>query len=56
MEEPHFNEINVPITRRLATGRMNAPTTRNLQWSLARLLQERKKDDNLNQRPRTSLA
>jgi hypothetical protein len=56
MEEPHSNETNVPIARRLATGRKNAPATKDQHWSLTRLLQERGQDGNLNQRPRTSLT
>jgi hypothetical protein len=51
MEEPHSDETNVPITRRLDTERMNAPTTRDQHWSLTKLLQERRQDGNLNQRP-----
>jgi hypothetical protein len=56
MEEPCFEETNVPIARRLATGRMNAPTARDQHRCLMRLFQERRQDGNLNQRPRTSLA
>jgi hypothetical protein len=41
MKEHHFDGNNVPIARRLATGRMNAPTARNQHQSLTRLLQER---------------
>jgi hypothetical protein len=42
MKEPSFDETNVPIARKLATGRMNAPATRDQHQSLIRLLQERK--------------
>jgi hypothetical protein len=56
MEEPCFDKTNVPIARRLATGRMNAPAARDQRWSLTRLLQERRQDGNLNQRARTSLV
>jgi hypothetical protein len=45
-EEPHSDETNVPIARRLATGRLNAPTARDQLWSLIRLLQERRLDGN----------
>jgi hypothetical protein len=56
VEELLFNETNVPIARRFATGRMNASATRDQHWSLTRLLQQRRQDGNMNQRPRTSLA
>jgi hypothetical protein len=56
MEEPCFDRTNVSIARRLATGRMNALTARDQHWSLTKLLQERRQDGNLDQRPRTSLA
>jgi hypothetical protein len=34
MEEPCFDGTNVPIARRLTTGKMNALTTRNQHQSL----------------------
>jgi hypothetical protein len=55
LEELQSNETNVPIAGILATGKMNALTTRDQLWSLTRLLQERRQDS-LNKRPRTSLA
>jgi hypothetical protein len=38
MEEPHSDETNVPIARRLATGKMNASAARDQHWNLTRLL------------------
>jgi hypothetical protein len=48
VEEPHSDESNVPIARRLATGRMNTPIARDQHWNLTRLLQERRQDSNTN--------
>jgi hypothetical protein len=56
MEEPHSDKTYVSIARRLATGRTNAPATRDQDQSLTKLLQERRQVGNPNQRPRTSLA
>jgi hypothetical protein len=53
VEEPNSDKTNVPIARRLATGRMNASAARDQQWSLTKLLQERREDGNPNQMPRT---
>jgi hypothetical protein len=39
---PHSEKTNVPIARRLATGRMNAPAIREQHQSLTKLLQEKK--------------
>jgi hypothetical protein len=47
---------NVPIARRLATGKMNVPIARGQHWSLTELLRERREDGSLNQRPKISLA
>jgi hypothetical protein len=49
MGELHSSETNVPTARRLDTGKMNAPTTREQHWSPKKLLQERRQDGSLNQ-------
>jgi hypothetical protein len=56
VEQPLFNETNMPIARRLATGRMNAHAARDQHWSLTRQLQERKQNGKSKQKPRTSLT
>jgi hypothetical protein len=56
MGEPHSGETNVPIARRLATGKMNVLIARGQHWSLTELLRERRQDGSLKWRPKTSLA
>jgi hypothetical protein len=56
MGKPHSGETNVPIARRMATGKMNALATRGQHWKLTKLLQERRQDGGPNQRPKISLA
>jgi hypothetical protein len=59
MEKPHFNETNVHIARRLATGMatgMPPPQVTNINQSPTRLLQDSRQDGNLNQRLRISLT
>jgi hypothetical protein len=38
MGASHSGETNVPIARRLAIGKVNAPTAREQHWSLTKLL------------------
>jgi hypothetical protein len=52
----YFSESNVPIARRLTTGKMNAPIAREQHGTLTKLLQKRRQVGSLNWRPRISLA
>jgi hypothetical protein len=53
MGELHSGKTNVPISRRLATGKMSHKGT---TLEANKLLQERRQDGSLNRRPKILLA